>query len=123
LEQLALLKIDAEGVDIQVLKGANKTIERLQPFIFIEVNIAYPENNEAIIAYLRKLNYQLYWLASHREQELNFFKHKVESNGGDLNILAFPPHVNKHGLMALLSPVVSANDIQQGRVELMYLTE
>lgn len=68
LEQLALLKIDAEGVDVQVLKGASKTIERLQPVIFIEVNIAYPESNEAIIAYLHKLNYQLYWLASHRQQ-------------------------------------------------------
>lgn len=36
INRLDFIKIDAEGMDIQVLKGAEKTLEKYNPIIFIE---------------------------------------------------------------------------------------
>lgn len=87
LDSLALLKIDAEGFDIKVLKGADKTIKRLQPAIFIE---AHPHTNQAIFTYLKDLNYRVFSVASQRYQEKNFYQAQQLENGYDCNFLALP---------------------------------
>lgn len=38
LPRLAFMKIDAEGMELQILKGAIKTIERCKPVMYIEIN-------------------------------------------------------------------------------------
>ncbi|MGX3067301.1 FkbM family methyltransferase [Ursidibacter arcticus] len=87
LEQLSLLKIDAEGFDIPVLKGATKLIERLKPAIFIEVHSYSVEKTLAII---HQLNYEAYWVASQRYQQNNFYNAEKLDDGYDLNLLCFP---------------------------------
>lgn len=87
LDSLDLLKIDAEGFDIKVLKGAKKTIQRLQPAIFIE---AQTESSKIIFQYLQELEYRVFSVASLRYQEKNFYQAPQMDTGWDTNFLALP---------------------------------
>jgi FkbM family methyltransferase len=45
IEKLNFIKIDVEGMDMDVLKGAQKTIQKYNPFIFIE----HSDNRKSIL--------------------------------------------------------------------------
>ncbi|MDU8924257.1 FkbM family methyltransferase [Pasteurellaceae bacterium LIM206] len=87
LPHLKLLKIDAEGFDLQVLNGAKKLIEKHQPVIFIEVHF---ETMQVTLDYMERLGYQCYWLASNRFQENNYFNRPKTIDGIDINFLCYP---------------------------------
>ena len=38
LDRLDLLKVDAEGADFEVIKGARRTLERFRPTVWMETN-------------------------------------------------------------------------------------
>ena len=59
LATLGLLKVDAEGFEIQVLQGAARTIARCRPRIYIEND--RPDRQEALISLLDGMGYRLYW--------------------------------------------------------------
>lgn len=55
-----LLKIDVEGMELEVLMGAHALITRAQPFLYVECDRA--DKAEDLIGYMRDvLNYKLYW--------------------------------------------------------------
>ena len=57
--QCHLIKIDVEGMELQVLKGAVATIERTRPFLYFEYN--RPEFKEEILSFaVNVLDYRLY---------------------------------------------------------------
>ena len=87
LERLDLLKIDAEGFDIAVLKGAEKTIKQLQPCIFIEVHTHSFENT---LQAIHQLDYQAYWFASKRYQKDNYYQSEAVEDGYDINLFCIP---------------------------------
>lgn len=107
LEQLKLLKIDAEGFDIKVLKGAKKTIAKHKPIIFVEV---HAHSWQTLYTQLKKMDYECYWLVSRRFQENNFFN-KTQNDinypyegAVDMNFICFhkdnlgqhiPPYLTK----------------------------
>ena len=53
------LKIDVEGMELQVLRGAEATIRKYQPIIYTEAD--REEKNAALFGYLHSLGYRLYW--------------------------------------------------------------
>lgn len=59
LTRCDLLKIDVEGFEPQVLRGARQTIARCRPLIYIEAD--RPENQQEIIDLLDGMGYRLYW--------------------------------------------------------------
>jgi len=59
LSQCRLLKIDAEGMELQVLKGASETLKRCQPILYIEND--RPDKATALVQHLHQLGYQMYW--------------------------------------------------------------
>jgi FkbM family methyltransferase len=59
LGRLRLLKIDAEGMEIQVLRGAGKLIEKTRPAIYCEAD--RKSKSPAIVSWLRPCGYDLYW--------------------------------------------------------------
>lgn len=66
-----LIKIDVEGMELSVLQGAFKTIQRTRPFIYFEDN--RPQLREELLKYAHEvLEYRLY---RHRE---NVFGHHRE---------------------------------------------
>ncbi|MBW4579254.1 MAG: FkbM family methyltransferase [Tildeniella nuda ZEHNDER 1965/U140] len=59
LPQCHLLKIDVEGMELQVLQGATETIQRCQPILYIEND--RQDKATALIQYLVAIGYELYW--------------------------------------------------------------
>ena len=52
-------KIDVEGMELQVLRGAEGTIRKYRPIIYTEAD--RKDKNAALFDYLRSLDYRLYW--------------------------------------------------------------
>ncbi|MFZ7174104.1 FkbM family methyltransferase [[Pasteurella] aerogenes] len=87
LSSLKLLKIDAEGFEMNVLRGAEETIKTFQPVIFVEAHL----QNEtlALIEYINSLNYDCYWFCSARYQPNNHFQQPETLGGCDYNLACF----------------------------------
>jgi hypothetical protein len=56
---LHLLKVDVEGMELQVLQGAQESIRKFRPLIYIEND--RKEKSAELIGMLRSLDYELYW--------------------------------------------------------------
>ncbi|PJG83211.1 FkbM family methyltransferase [Caviibacterium pharyngocola] len=87
LNSLALLKIDAEGFELNVLDGAKETIGRHKPIIFLE---AHPDKAAGLVNYLSELDYRCYWFISDRYQPNNYFRQEKSISGLDFNLACFP---------------------------------
>jgi FkbM family methyltransferase len=68
-KKIDFIKIDVEGMDIQVLNGLIKTIEKNKPFIFIEVN---NENLTDFWDWLEEHKYKSYESISRHKTYENF---------------------------------------------------
>ncbi|MDO4895675.1 FkbM family methyltransferase [Moraxella sp.] len=95
LDGLRLLKIDAEGFEINVLNGAKNLIKKHRPIIFVE---ALPHLKDDLIVYLNQIGYRCFWFISDRYQENNFFNRPRGSDGLDFNLVCYhqddTPHFN-----------------------------
>jgi len=73
LEKVLFIKIDVEGHEIEVLRGAFLTIERERPQILIEVK---KEHEEVVFSYFDRLSYQklrLEELIGKKGEDENYF--------------------------------------------------
>jgi hypothetical protein len=59
LQHCDFMKIDVEGMELEVLKGARETIARFKPALYVEND--REEKSAALIEYIRALEYDLYW--------------------------------------------------------------
>ena len=89
-ERVQLIKIDVEGMELEVLCGAQELITRCRPIIYCEMN--QKTTGDALIAHLRSLDYRLYW---HGFQGFNVGNFKgndenVTGTRGDANVLCLP---------------------------------
>lgn len=86
-----LLKIDVEGMELQVLRGGSETIRRCQPILYLENDRA--ENSAALIQYLHELGYELYWHRPPIYNPNNFLKNtqNVFGNVVSINMLGIHP--------------------------------
>lgn len=91
LDACTVIKIDVEGHELNVLKGATKTIKKFRPVIFFE---ALEGNNwEECRQFLADKDYKAYWVVcrvrplhtTYKETELNPF-----NDSASFNILAVP---------------------------------
>ena len=72
LQRCNLIKIDTEGMELKVLRGAEKTIRNCRPILFVENNAR--EGAPEMVQMLFELNYTCWWqIASYYNPE-NFFK-------------------------------------------------
>jgi FkbM family methyltransferase len=53
------LKADVEGMELSVLRGAEQTLRRYRPLLYVEND--RPAGSPALIEYLQSLEYDLYW--------------------------------------------------------------
>ncbi len=59
LPRCRLIKVDVEGMELQVLRGAAGLIERHHPIVYVEND--RPQHADALVAWIRGLGYRLYW--------------------------------------------------------------
>lgn len=70
------LKIDVEGMELSVLKGATQTITKFHPVMYIEND--REEKSDALIRYIDYLDYDIYWHCPYLFNPDNF--NRVQSN-------------------------------------------
>lgn len=88
LEALRLLKIDVEGLEVNVLDGAQELIKRHRPCLFVENNRA--QTGDLLIQKIESLSYDSYWFCSERFSPRNFNGETRKVGGGDYNMVCFP---------------------------------
>jgi FkbM family methyltransferase len=118
LPRLNAIKVDVEGYDLEVVRGAQSTILRDRPLLFCE---AHPSpKTTALMTLLREWDYELYWFfapfVSVREESGSKSPAKIV---GDTNIAAFPK--GKEPLWALPRIKDSQEDWRTRARELTYL--
>lgn len=59
MKRLKLVKIDVEGMEIDVLKGAKKLLDKFKPFIYIEND--RQEKSKELIELISSYGYDMYW--------------------------------------------------------------
>jgi len=110
LDACHFIKIDVEGMELDVLKGATKTISRFQPLLYVENDRA--DKSEQLIHYLDGLNYALYWHKPPLYNANNFFHNtenvfdgkKLDEQGREItvqlvsvNMLCLPKNIDVQG--------------------------
>lgn len=85
-----LLKIDVEGMEIRVLKGALKTILTFRPYLYMEHKLYQRERAQAVEAYLRALQYVIF------RHDIPFFNPN-NFNGAPLN----GPHYSETNILCV----------------------
>jgi len=108
LEHLHLVKIDAEGMEIEVLKGAEKTIAAKRPLIYLENDRT--EKSAALIQLLWAQDYRLWWHLPPLYNPNNWSQNQKNIWPGtvSVNMLCLPKETNAN--VGDLVEVTSEND-------------
>ncbi len=93
LQQCALIKVDVEGMEEEVLRGASALIARCAPILYVEND--RPAKAASLVRYIHSLNYQMYW---HRPAlfNANNFLGNSENVFGEIvshNMICVPPQL------------------------------
>ena len=89
-EPIALMKIDVEGFELHVLRGAERTIDAWRPMLYVEND--RPEKSHDLIDWLWKKDYRLWWHATPLFNPDNFFGDSENRYGAvvSVNMLCLP---------------------------------
>ena len=100
IENLRLIKIDVEGMEIEVIWGADKIIKRFRPILYVEND--RERKSRSLIEAIKSLNYKLFWHASPYYNKNNFAKEKrnLFVGEGSINMLCIPKEMPNviHGI-------------------------
>ncbi|OFW63027.1 MAG: hypothetical protein A2Z35_03685 [Actinobacteria bacterium RBG_19FT_COMBO_36_27] len=103
LPRCSLIKVDTEGFEAKVLRGAKLTIDKYHPVLYVENNTT--NYSEEILKVLEELGYQCFWHFVPYFQEGNFFSYNkdVFNNNIEINLLCFPNNtkVKMEGFLAV----------------------
>jgi len=84
LVSLQLLKIDVEGMEIEVLLGAKNQIARHRPFLYVEND--RPHLSVALISLMEEMGYELWWHFPRMFNENNFAETATNIFGNTISI-------------------------------------
>jgi FkbM family methyltransferase len=91
--RLDLLKIDVEGMELDVLKGAAETIKKLQPMLYFENDRA--DKSPELLDWVQSAGYRTWWHFPTLFNPDNVFGNSNNLFGAavSINVLALPPRV------------------------------
>jgi len=107
-----LVKIDAEGLDAEVLRGAPRLMSDIRPIWVVEAAVNHPQTSRAVIQTLLDADYDVFWFFVTFASFKNLKNRRpVEPGRGDANVIAVP----KGRRLTWSLPVVrSADDARPG---------
>jgi FkbM family methyltransferase len=108
-----LIKIDVEGAEPQVLRGASATIARHRPVLFVENNTV--EKARATLTAILDLGYHPWWHLSLYFNSANHFgnaENVFARYQPEANLLCFPTEVD-HGIPELIACIGDHDDWRQ----------
>lgn len=102
LQRCALLKVDVEGMEAQVIAGARETIDRCRPALFLENDTV--ERSREVLEAVESIGYKGFWQIAGYYNPKNFF-----SNSDNVfarfqpqaNVLCVPKECPFEGLLAV----------------------
>jgi FkbM family methyltransferase len=95
LQNCHLIKADVEGMEVKVLMGAQLTIKKFKPILYVENN--RPDTSQNVIATVNNLGYTAYWDILNYYNPNNFFGNKInvfKKFAPEVNLLCIPEHEN-----------------------------
>ena len=90
IDRLKLLKIDVEGMEILVIKGAKELIDKFRPIIYVEND--RQEHSKELIELLWSLDYKMYWHLPKLYNKSNFFCQEENIFGNIVSVNMFCIH-------------------------------
>ena len=104
-ECISLIKIDADGMELQILQGASVLIRSAEPYLYFR-NVS-PENWSAVLRHVSNLGYQLFLDLPYIASQKNYFEYKISAEAERMvavNVLAIP--VRRQAPNCELMPIV-----------------
>lgn len=106
ITKLKLLKIDVEGMEAEVIKGARRIIKQFRPILYVENDRL--EKSKELINLIRSLDYKIYWHLPPLYNPQNFTANSENIYPGivSINMLCFPQtlEVNLQGFKEVIDP-------------------
>jgi hypothetical protein len=84
VESVALIKLDVEGSELKVLRGASAVIQRDHPALYVENDRL--ENSAPLIEWLLERGYRLWWHMAPAFNPQNFLKNENNIYGDVVSI-------------------------------------
>jgi FkbM family methyltransferase len=106
LSKVNLIKIDVEGMEIDVLAGAKATLARCRPILYVENDRA--DKSEALVARLQEDGYRMWWHVPPLYNSANFLGNpqNVFGSVASFNMLCLPREsaTTTQGMREITSP-------------------
>lgn len=118
-KKVSLIKVDVEGMEERVLRGAQQSIQKYKPYIFVENNFCskstFWDHGDEFFRWIEALGYNCFWYCTRGFNPDNFFRNPVNKigEGGDINMICVP---SDKVLPLELQPFVGCNQIIEGLV-------
>ncbi|HVY13036.1 MAG TPA: FkbM family methyltransferase [Alphaproteobacteria bacterium] len=108
--RLDFLKIDVEGMELEVMQGGAGAISKYLPVIYLENNRL--QKSPALISFLMQRGYRMWWHTGPFFNPHNFFKRpdNVYGKRNNINMIAIPPRVDAGLIPQGLLPVQGPHD-------------
>jgi FkbM family methyltransferase len=106
LQRCSFIKVDVEGMETDVLRGAARTIERFKPVLYVENDKR--EKAEELVRHIDSIGYNMYWHLPYYFSPNNYF-------GNTTNV--FPNTVSINMICVHKSVPQNMNNFEQVKVD------
>lgn len=93
-DRIDLIKIDVEGMELDVIAGASRVIQRFMPVLYVEND--RPKKSRQLIECLHALGYRAWWHIPPLYNPNNYYSntHNLYPNVCSFNMLCMPVHAS-----------------------------